>query len=378
MSHSDGRQWNDGGRKAKEPCGRGRALDADSRHRRPGVDRVLHLTRGTAVRHVRGVGADSVPVAVSEPEFPLSVAMLTGASLLSGNRVDVALNGDGTYERLWQDLRAARRSIALQLYYGHPGRMGDTLRDTLTERTRAGVRVFLLYDAFGSQDIPRDHLVALRASGVFVEAFRPLRLSTLHLFQNRSHVRGIVVDGRIGWTGGFGIDDKWLGDGHSPTSWRETNVRFEGPAVRQLQAAFAGAWAETTGSLFTRRATVERYEGGAAEAGLLSTTPTLGSTSAERFVAISIAGAQKTLYITNSYFAPESNFVGLLTDAARRGVDVRILTAGPATDVRTVGWPVAHGTTRCWLQAFACTNGSPRRCTRRPLSSTASGQRLAR
>ena len=206
----------------------------------------LHLTRGTAVKHVRGVGADGAPVAVSEPEFPLSVAMLTGASLLSGNRVEVALNGDGNVRRLWQDLRSARRSITLQLYYGHPGRMGDTLRDILIERTRAGVRVFLLYDAFGSQDIPRDHLSALRASGVSVEAFRPLRLSTLHLFQNRSHVRGIVVDGRIGWTGGFGIDDKWLGDGHSPSSWRETNVRFEGPAVRQLQATFAGSWAEAT------------------------------------------------------------------------------------------------------------------------------------
>ena len=214
--------------------------------------------------------------------------------------------------------------------------MGDTLRDILIERTRAGVRVFLLYDAFGSQDIPRDHLSALRAGGVSVEAFRPLRLSTLHLFQNRSHVRGIVVDGRIGWTGGFGIDDKWLGDGHTRSSWRETNVRFEGPAVRQLQATFAASWAEATGSLFSGRATVERYEDGVAEAGLLFTTPTLGSTAAERFVAISIAGAQKTLYITNSSFAPESNFVGLLTDAARRGVDVRILTAGAATDVRTV------------------------------------------
>src|SRR6185436_3435924 len=102
---------------------------------------------------------------------------------------------------------------------------------------------------------------------------------------------------RIGWTGGFGIDDKWLGDGHSPSSWRETNVRFEGPAVRQLQVTFAGSWAEATGTLFTGRATVDRYEGGVAEAGLLSTTPTLGSTAAERFVAISIAGAQKTLYI---------------------------------------------------------------------------------
>jgi cardiolipin synthase A/B len=113
-------------------------------------------------------------------------------------------------------------------------------------------------------------------------------------------------------------------------------VRFEGPAVRQLQAAFAASWAEATGALFTGRATVDRYEGGVAAAGLLSTSPTLGSTAAERFFAISIAGARKTLYITNSYFAPERNFIGLLTDAARRGVDVRILTAGPATDVRTV------------------------------------------
>ena len=108
----------------------------------------LHLTRGTAVKHVRGVGADGAPVAVSEPEFPLSVAMLTGASLAIREPRRGGAKWRRTYERLWQDLRSARRSITLQLYYGHPGRMGDTLRDILIERTRAGVRVFLLYDAF--------------------------------------------------------------------------------------------------------------------------------------------------------------------------------------------------------------------------------------
>src|SRR6187551_3479996 len=79
---------------------------------------LLHLTRGTAVRHVRGVGADGVPIGVSEPQFPLVVTMMTGAWLSEGNRVELALNGDGTYERLWADLRAARQSITLQLYYG--------------------------------------------------------------------------------------------------------------------------------------------------------------------------------------------------------------------------------------------------------------------
>jgi cardiolipin synthase len=144
------------------------------------------------------------------------------------------LNGDGTYAQLWEDLQSAQQSITLQLYYKNAGEMADTLGRILVDRTRAGVRVLLLYDAFGGSDIPSGHLDVLRAGGVQVQPFRPIRLSTLHLAQNRSHVRGIVIDGRIGWTGGFGIDDKWYGDGRTNGAWRETNVRFEAPAVRQL------------------------------------------------------------------------------------------------------------------------------------------------
>jgi cardiolipin synthase len=147
-------------------------------------------------------------------------------------------------------------------------------------------------------------------------------------------VRGIVIDGRIGWTGGFGIDDKWFGDGLT-NGWRETNVRFEGPAVRQLEAAFAAAWAEATGVLFTGRLTAASHDDGVA-AGLLYTTPTLGTTTAERFLSLSIASARQTLYITNPYFVPDTNFIEMLAGTARRGVDVRILTAGPKTDVEFV------------------------------------------
>jgi cardiolipin synthase len=296
----------------------------------------LHLTRGTAVRHVRGVGGDGATISTGEPEFPLMAAMATGSWMTPGNRVEVTQNGDGTFPRLWEDLRSAQRSITLQLYYGAPGRMADTLSDILRDRARAGVRVWILYDAFGTVDIPRRHRVALQEAGAVIEPFRPIRLSTLHLAQHRSHVRGIVIDSRVGWTGGFGIDDKWLGNGHAGGSWRETNVRFEGPAVRQLQAAFAAAWTEATGIMFTGRATIDAQPDGATAAGLLYTAPTLGSTAAERFFALSIAAARRTLYITNSYFAPDRGFIDLLAAAARRGVDVRILTAGSRTDVNVV------------------------------------------
>jgi cardiolipin synthase len=308
----------------------------------------LQLTRGTAVRHVQGVGTDGASVAVSEPEFPLMVTMLAGASLAGGHRVEVLLNGDGTYPRMWDDLRSAQRSITLQLYYGAPGLMARTIGDILRERLAAGVRVFILYDAFGTVDIPAGELEAFRAAGANIEPFRPIRLARLHLAQNRSHVRGIVIDGRVGWTGGFGIDDKWFGDGYT-SGWRETNVRFEGPAVRQLEAAFAAAWAEATGVLFTGRLTAESHDDGVS-AGLLYTTPTLGSTAAERFLALSIAGARKTLYITNPYFVPDTNFIEMLAATARRGVDVRILTAGPKTDTNFVRL-AGRGTYNALLEA---------------------------
>jgi cardiolipin synthase len=222
------------------------------------------------------------------------------------------------------------------MYYKTSGQMADTLQHILIDRAAAGVRVFLLYDAFGTQGLAASARRALQDAGVVVVPFRPLGLWRLHLLQNRSHVRGIVIDGRIGWTGGFGIDDKWFGDGLTNGSWRETNVRFEGPAVRQLQAAFAAAWAEATGVLLTGRMTMSRSDDGRTSAGLLHAIPTMGSTSAERFLALSIAGATTSLYITNPYFVPDRNFIGLLVDAARRGVDVRILTAGAQTDIRTV------------------------------------------
>ena len=294
----------------------------------------LFITRGTAVRHVRGVGADGAPVAPAEPQFLLSVALLTNTPLSGGNRVEIALDGDGTFPRLWDDLRSARQSIIIQNYYKQSGDVADTLSRILLERAAAGVRIFLLYDAFGTSSISAERLAAFRAAGIEAVPFRPFRLSTLWVMQNRSHVRAFVIDGQIGWTGGFGIDDKWLGDGRTNGAWRETNVRFAGPAVLQLEAAFAAAWAEATGVLITGRTTPNPHADGVAMAGLLYTSPTLGSTAAERYLALSIAGAQRTLYVTNAYFAPDHNFVDLLVRAAGRGVDVRLLLAGPRTDVR--------------------------------------------
>ena len=305
-----------------------------------------HVFRAPLVRNVMARGATGAPPAFDAPAFSSAFALVTGTPLTSGNRVQVLSNGDETYARLWQDLRAARRSITVQMYYIGPGAITDSTGRILAERARAGVVVFFLYDAFGAETMPAQLLDTLRAAGVRVAAFRPIRWYALDRGNHRSHIRGIVIDGSVGYTGGFGFDDKWLGRGRKRREWRETNVRFEGPATAQLQATFVAQWAEATGVLHggslmsgedlpRPTSTDSPATGDGVTAALLYSPSLSGSTAAERLFAISIASARRNLYITNAYFVPHADFVALLSDAARRGVDVRVLTNGWRSDVAT-------------------------------------------
>ena len=174
----------------------------------------LSLTRGTPVERVGWLGAkDSAKP--GDEMFARSLTLHTRTALADGHRVEVMINGDQTYDRLWEDMRAATRSLTVQMYYYEPGRMADTIRDILVSRARAGVRVLMLHDAFGSSGMPRDYMKGLEAAGVTVAAFRPVKWYQLQKAQSRSHIRVVVVDGGVAWTGGFGIDDKWYGNGRN-------------------------------------------------------------------------------------------------------------------------------------------------------------------
>jgi cardiolipin synthase len=299
---------------------------------------VLSVTRTTPVRAVIAEGDRGGPPAVSDPLFPRTLELFTETHLEPGNNVQILLNGDGTYPPIWKDIASAKRTVTVQMYYSQPGAVADSMAKYLMERARARVRVLVLMDAFGSQPLKGEWVDRLKAAGVEFAWLRPLRWYTLHKATQRSHVRVIVVDGTVGYTGGFGLADYWLGDGHHEEHWRETNVRFVGPSVAALQAAFASGWAEATGELLTGDMffpPMAFADGGEVNAGLMHSIPTIGSTPAERFLALSIAGSRKTLYVSNSYFVPTDDFCNLLIKAVKRGVDVRVLTVSSKTDVKT-------------------------------------------
>lgn len=151
-----------------------------------------HVVRVPLVRNVTAHGSGGSPSAVDAPTFPSVFALVTGTPLTAPNRVTVLSNGDETFARLWPDLRLARRSITVQMYYAGPGAVVDSVTRILAERRRAGVAVFFLYDAFGAQTFPRELLDTLRIAGVRVAEFRPIRWYSLDRANHRSHIRGIV------------------------------------------------------------------------------------------------------------------------------------------------------------------------------------------
>jgi cardiolipin synthase len=300
-----------------------------------------YLTRGTPVAAVSGADGNRGLPKTDDEFFCRTIELLTHADLALGNDATLCLNGEGTYDRLFQDLDCARETITLQLYYCQPGKLADRFAEVLRAKAKAGVRVLFLLDAFGSAKLEPEYLESLGSSGVEVAKFRPVRWYALEKAYARSHIRVVVIDGRVAYTGGFGMDDKWLGDGQHEGQWRETNVRFTGPAVLQLQATFAAGWAEATGELLTGAQLFppsgdDTDDPRSMRAAVIHTAPTIGSTAAERLLALSIVAARRSLYITNSYFVPDDDFTRLLGEAAQRGVDVRILTPGRRNDVKSV------------------------------------------
>src|SRR5690348_9634123 len=174
---------------------------------------ILSVTRGATVRTVITEGDRGGPPEVSDPLFPRSIELFTGTHIEPGNKLEILLNGEGTYPILWKDIASAKKTLTVQMYYSQPGAVADTLAKYISDRARNGVRVLLLLDAFGSQPLPKDWIRGVRKAGVEVAWLRPLRWYTLHKATQRSHVRVVVVDGRVGYTGGFGLADYWLGDG---------------------------------------------------------------------------------------------------------------------------------------------------------------------
>lgn len=261
-----------------------------------------------------------------------------GVPATEGNRIDVLRNGDQIFPALFDAVAAARHTIDFLTYIYWRGEVGTEMARLLSDRARAGVRVRVLLDGLGSRPIRRELVAGMEAAGVHVCWFRPPRLHRLWQLNHRTHRKILVVDEAVGFTGGVGISDSWLGDARGPDEWRDTHFRVTGPAVDGLRSAFLDNWAETQPDLFEDG--VDRFpqqpQPGTAVVQCIRGASETGWSDVATLYRTLLQVAKREVRITTAYFVPDADLTERMCAAADRGVAVRLLLPGLHADKRFV------------------------------------------
>jgi cardiolipin synthase len=271
-------------------------------------------------------------IRLGDPSFFPTIAADTNAPILGGNRVRILLNGDETFPAMLREIRTAKQTINFAQYLYGEGKISYEFAEAFAERCRAGVKVNILLDSYGADDIPVDIPELMKRAGCNAEFFHRIKILQfitpweLFGYNYRSHRRVLVIDGRIGFTGGYGISAAWTGDGRTPEHWRDTNVEVEGPIVQWLQAAFVDSWHETTGILLGGDKYFPHLEPrGDMLAQVVKSSPLAGSSESYTLFLLSISSAKKSILISNPYFIPDEHIAEALVKAVARGVRVIVL-----------------------------------------------------
>ena len=274
---------------------------------------------------------------LNDAQYQRALGVLLGPPILAGNRFEALYNGDQIFPPMLAAIRSARQSITFETYIYWSGEIGKSFADALSERARAGVKVHVLLDWVGSSKIEQSFLTEMESAGVEIRKFHKPSWYDIARLNNRTHRKLLVVDGRVGFTGGVGIAPEWTGHAEDPKHWRDSHFRVDGPAVAQMQAVFMDNWIKASGDVLHG----ERYFPALAEAGqgraqVFSSSPSGGSESMRLMYLLSIAAASKSIDLSSAYFVPDDLTVTTLVAAMRRGVRVRIITPGPIIDSQTV------------------------------------------
>ena len=275
--------------------------------------------------------------AVSDPQFRREMGVLLGPGIVPGNVVTDLENGAEIFPAMLEAIRGAEKTITFETYIYWSGDIGQKFADALSERARNGVKVKVMIDWAGSIKMEDSLLQSLKDAGVEVHQYRPLKWYNLGRLNNRTHRKLLVVDGRIGFTGGVGIADIWAGQAQDPDHWRDLHFRVEGPVVAQFQSAFNDNWIKTTGVVLNGEDYFPPLQpAGAMDAHMFVASPAGGSESMHLMYLLAIAAAERSIDLQAAYFVPDDLIIKALLAARHRGVRVRVVVPGKHIDSETV------------------------------------------
>ncbi|MAX31736.1 MAG: cardiolipin synthase [Halomonadaceae bacterium] len=255
-----------------------------------------------------------------------AVEQLALMPMTRGNRTQLLIDGEKTFESLFAGIDAAEDYVLIQFFIVRHDALGVRLKQHLQKAAERGVRVYFLYDEIGSRKLKEGFIRDLCEAGVEVSAFHSSR-GWRHRFQLnfRNHRKILVVDGREGWLGGFNVGVEYLGQNPRHGHWRDTHLKLMGPSVLGLQEAFWEDWHWATGEVLG----VSWDPQDACENGqnvvVVPSGPADRQETASLLVQQAIHSAEQRLWVTSPYFVPDHSVLDALRLAAMRGVDVRIM-----------------------------------------------------
>ncbi|HEX2252313.1 MAG TPA: phospholipase D-like domain-containing protein [Thermoanaerobaculia bacterium] len=271
------------------------------------------------------------------PDLLTSISALTNGWFVEGNAVRLLQNGEEFFPALLDAIHEAEDSIHLESYVWWKGDICFDVSAALAKKAKAGVEVRVLLDALGSMPADSKCMDDMEAAGVRLVKYHPVELRALGRLNQRTHRKLLVVDGRVAFVFSHGFAHQWMGCGDGPENWRDTGARLEGPIVGHVQAVFAQNWMEETAEvIFGERYFPELSAAGDVRCQIVASRPSGGASSVSVLHKLMIAAADHELLIQNPYFCPDHDMVRMLTEAAGRGVTVRVMVPGPVCDSRSV------------------------------------------
>ena len=270
---------------------------------------------------------------VADPAFFGSAHALADPLPVPGNKITLLHNGDEIFPALLAAIQGAKKSVNFEAFLFDSGTVGSAFRDAFSERARAGVRVRVLLDGVGSSNkLDNSDVDTMKAAGCHFAYYHPTRAWRVDKLNRRTHRRILVVDGKVGFTGGVGFADQWQGKGDGPKRWRDVHARVEGPLVAKLQGAFQQHWARAYGEVITGPDDFPHLAPAGPLAAQMIASHSFSLAGLQVAQAVAIAAAEKRIFITNAYCTPSEDQVALLVAAVKRGVDVRMLLPGEHND----------------------------------------------
>ena len=274
---------------------------------------------------------------IADPQFEREMGTLLGPAILPGNQIAALQNGDEIFPAMLNAIRAARYTIDFETYIYWSGKTGEQFAQALIERAQAGIKVHLMLDWLGSEKMAPRLLDEMSRAGVEIERYHALHWYSLGKLNNRTHRKVLIVDGKIGFTGGVGIADEWTGHAQDPDHWRDMHFQIEGPVIAQLQAAFLDNWIKTTGRVLNGTTYFpELAPVGTMKMHMFISSPAGGSESMRLMYLMAITAAEQSIDIEAAYFIPDALMSRELIKARSRGVQIRILLPDKHIDSETV------------------------------------------